>query len=229
MISMKYPNILFDLDNTIFDTKENARLALRKMRIAKTFPFNEDQIHWWFQVNDLLWGQFEDGTITRDQLLDRRFNTFFGKYDIHVDSAKFEEEFQYLFASEHELMPNAINMLDTVSKDHHLFVVSNGTKFKQYTQLDGANITNYFDKIFLSEDIGYKKPDIQFFDAVKADLNENDNSKMLVVGDSLSADIDGANRSHIDSVWYDTEHETNNSEIKPTYTIDGLDELLDVI
>ncbi|AKP67468.1 YjjG family noncanonical pyrimidine nucleotidase [Companilactobacillus ginsenosidimutans] len=222
---MTYKNILFDLDNTIFDTKKNANLALHKMKIADSFPFNEEHMKWWFQVNDLLWGQFEAGDISRKELLDSRFTTYFNKYNIEADSAKSEVEFQALFAAEHALMPNAWTMLENVSQKHHLFVVSNGSKQKQLTQLAGADINQFFDKIFLAEDIGYKKPDVQFFDAVQSDIQGATTSNMLVVGDSLTADIDGANRSNIDSVWYDTELDGNNSQINPTYTIANLNEL----
>lgn len=226
---MKYKNILFDLDNTIFDTQKNATLALHKMSIAKSFPFNPDQMNWWFEVNDLLWGKFETGLISRKELLDSRFKTFFGKYNIEVDSAKFEKEFQALFAAEHSLMPNAVDMLESVGQNHNLFVVSNGSKQKQLTQLAGADISKYFDEVFLAEDIGYKKPDTQFFDSVKSDINGATLSNMLVVGDSLTADIDGANRSHLDSVWYDTECSGSKSEIKPTYTITNLNELPNLV
>lgn len=226
---MKYKNILFDLDNTIFDTQKNATLALHKMSIAKSFPFNSNQMNWWFKVNDLLWGKFEAGVINRKELLDSRFKTFFGKYNIEVDSAKFEKEFQALFAAEHALMPNAIDMLEFVGQHHDLFVVSNGSKQKQLTQLAGADISKYFDKIFLAEDIGYKKPDTQFFDSVQSNIHGATESNMLVVGDSLTADIAGANHAHIDSVWYDTEHSEVDSEIKPTYTITNLNELSNLI
>ncbi|MFC6322415.1 YjjG family noncanonical pyrimidine nucleotidase [Companilactobacillus baiquanensis] len=226
---MNYTNILFDLDNTIFDTQKNATLALHKMRIAKSFSFDSEKMNWWFKVNDLLWGKFENGSISRKELLDSRFKTFFGKYNIEVDSAKFEKEFQALFAAEHSLMPNVISMLEAVNQNHNLFVVSNGSKQKQLTQLAGADISKYFNEIFLAEDIGFKKPDTQFFDSVQSDINGATLSNMLVVGDSLSADIDGANRSHIDSVWYDTKNAGNDSEIKSTYTITNLNQLTKIV
>ncbi len=229
---MKYTNLLFDLDNTIFNTTENATRALHNMKVAQTFDFNEDKMQWWFQVNDLLWGQFEAGDISRAQLLDLRFKTFFGHYDINVNSeqsAKYEVEFQALFAAEHELMPNALNMLEKVSTDHHLFVVTNGSKKKQITQLAGANINKYFDQIFLSEDIGFKKPDVEFFDVVESEIPGATTSNMLVIGDSLTADIDGANRSKIDSVWYNPGLIGNDGEILPTFTVNDFNILTKLV
>ncbi|WP_125710211.1 YjjG family noncanonical pyrimidine nucleotidase [Companilactobacillus zhongbaensis] len=219
---MKYPIILFDLDSTILDTNKNAENALHKMDIAKSFAFDNHEIAYWHELNNHLWQLFEKGEISRDALLDQRFKKYFEHFNVDVDTSSFQEEYIHLFASEHELLPNARKTLSDLSRDRKLYVISNGTKFKQHAQIEGADIGQYFDDIFLSEDLGYKKPDPMFFKKMDDQLGNVPNDEMLVVGDSLTADIAGANAVDIDSVWYNPSRSKNSSVYKPTYQVDDL-------
>lgn len=226
---MKYPVVLFDLDSTLLDTELNAEKALRKMSVSSIFPFNNDQMAYWHVLNNGLWQQFETGEITKEQLFDQRFKHYFHHFQLDVDTSDFHDEYVHLFANEHELMPNAKKLLDTLAENRRLFVVSNGTKFKQYTQIKGAGLSSYFEKVILSEDIGYQKPDKHFFIGMKERIPNADWSDMLIVGDSLTADIAGANSVNIDSIWYNPQHATNNTSFVPTFEVKDLLAVTDVL
>ncbi|WP_125770631.1 YjjG family noncanonical pyrimidine nucleotidase [Companilactobacillus furfuricola] len=219
---MKYPIILFDLDSTILDTNKNAENALHKMDIAKSFPFDAEKIAYWHKMNNHLWLLFEQGKISRDHLLNERFQKFFEHFKIDVDTSSFQDEYIHLFAKEHDLLPNARKTLADLSRDRKLYVISNGTKFKQHAQIKGADIGQYFDDIFLYEDLGYKKPDPMFFKKMDEKLGNVPNDEMLVVGDSLTADIAGANAADLDSVWYNPQNVQNTTDNKPTYEVNDL-------
>ncbi|KRL66647.1 YjjG family noncanonical pyrimidine nucleotidase [Companilactobacillus versmoldensis] len=225
---MKYPLILFDLDSTLLDTNLNAEKALQKMPIAQKFSFNSERLAYWHVLNNSLWQQYESNQITKDQLFDQRFKRYFQHFDVQVDTSPFQDQFIKLFAQEHELMPHAVDLLDSLS-DHQLYVISNGTKFKQQQQIKGANIGSYFRKVILSEYLGYKKPDPKFFQSMSQVIGDNDFSDMLVVGDSLSADIQGANRAGIDSVWYNPSKSVNKGSQKPTYEVDDLLQIQNIL
>lgn len=218
---MKYPVLLFDLDSTLLDTEKNAENALRKMKIAKTFPFNREQLNYWHSYNNHLWRQFEDNEITRDQLFAQRFKNYFLHYGITIDPDAFQDEYIKLFADEHALIPHAKELLSELT-DHRLFVISNGTKQKQYSQMSYSKIDTYFDKVILAEDLGYKKPDPMFFKKAEAEVPDANKSDMLVIGDSLTADIAGANAVDLDSVWFNPKHSKNKTDIKPTFEVDDL-------
>ncbi|MCH4009747.1 YjjG family noncanonical pyrimidine nucleotidase [Companilactobacillus sp.] len=219
---MKYPIILFDLDSTLLDTEKNAEKALHEMSIASSFAFDDSQIAYWHVLNNNLWQQFEDKQITRQELLDQRFARYFEHFGIDVDTSDFQDEYIQLFANEHELIPHAKELLADLDSDHRMFVISNGTKFKQHAQISGAGIGDYFEKVILSEDIGFQKPDIRFFEEMEKQIPNANRSDMLIVGDSLTADIAGAVEANIDSVWFNPQNSQNKTNFEPTYEVDNL-------
>lgn len=222
---MKYPILLLDLDNTILDTKTNAEKALQQMSKSIDFPFNNEQIQYWHLLNDKLWEKFERDEITRPKLLTSRFELYFEHYNRQVNVDEYNKTYLKLFKSQDTLIPHAKETLQKLKQDHHLFAISNGTKEKQYNQLTQAHLINFFDKLYLSEDIGFQKPDPAFFEFVIGDLKKS-KSEMLVIGDSLTADISGANAAKIDNVWFDPQKNNNPTNFKPTYEINDLRQLI---
>ncbi|WP_334332865.1 YjjG family noncanonical pyrimidine nucleotidase [Companilactobacillus sp. HBUAS59544] len=225
---MKYPILLFDLDNTILDTKANAEKALHKMSPLIDFPFDPEQIKYWHVLNDQLWEEFEQKKLTRSDLLVKRFKLYFEHFNRKVDGEKFNQTYLNLFKMQDVLMPHAQNALEKLSHNHRIFAVSNGTKDKQYNQLTQSHLMQYFEKLYLSEDIGYQKPDPTFFKYVVDDLNWS-KSQMLVIGDSLTADISGANKADLDSVWFNPKKVNNDTNFRPTFEISDLNQLVTLI
>ncbi|MQS75207.1 YjjG family noncanonical pyrimidine nucleotidase [Companilactobacillus halodurans] len=221
---MKYPILLFDLDDTILDTKTNAEKALKKMSSIVDFPFNQQQLLYWHQLNDKLWEKFEKKELTRDELLILRFKLYFDHFNKKVDAKKFNQTYLRLLKEEITLIPSAKEVISNLSQTRRIFAVSNGTKEKQFSQLSQAHLIDNFEKLFLSEDIGYQKPDPNFFKVVLDDLDV-DKSETLVIGDSLTADISGANLSNIDSVWFNPTENNNKTDFKPTFEIKNLPQL----
>lgn len=222
---MKYPILLFDLDNTILDTKANAEKALHKLSKQVDFPFNDQQIAYWHELNDGLWKKLERGQLGREDLLNSRFRLYFEHFGKNIDGAKINNSYLKLFKLENILMPNAKSVLDTLSQSHRIFAVSNGTKEKQYSQLKRADLLSDFEDLYLSEDLGYQKPDPNFFKVV-FDKLKTDQDQMLVIGDSLTADIAGANAANLDSVWFNPQEVVNHTTTKATYEINDLQQLL---
>lgn len=222
---MKYPILLFDLDNTILDTKANAEKALHRLSKQINFPFTDDQIAYWHELNDGLWEKLERKEIKRDDLLNTRFELYFDHFGKKVNGTKVNAAYLELFKLENILMPHAKQVLDALHQTHHIYAISNGTKEKQYSQLTHSNLLTDFDDLYLSEDLGYQKPDPNFFKIV-IDKIGIDQQKMLVIGDSLTADISGANAAHLDSVWFNPKEIANQTTFEATYEIKSLEQLL---
>ena len=197
---MKYSVLLFDLDQTILDTDTNAENALKKLDLPFNFDFTDKRVLHWHHTQQRMWADLELGKLTRQQLVDTRFQTYFDDFNIKVDSLALEDQFEKTFYAEHALMPHAKELLQQLQGDYQLEIVSNGTRAKQSRILNDAHIRPLFDKMFLAEDLGYSKPDPKFFEKVVSELTPIKKSEMLVIGDSLTADIQGAISSDIDSV-----------------------------
>ena len=89
-----------------------------------------------------------------------------------------------------------------------------------------SNMQQYFIKSYISYELGVGKPDIRFFYIVKNDIENFDERKTLIIGDSLTSDIKLGNNANIDTCWLNEHNKVNNSDIKPTYEIKSLLELL---
>ena len=57
--------------------------------------------------------------------------------------------------------------------------------------------------MYISDALGVQKPDKAFFDIVLDDISEKDTSRILVVGDSLTSDMQGGRNAGLDTCLYD--------------------------
>ena len=89
-----------------------------------------------------------------------------------------------------------------------------------------SNIASYFEQVFISDRIGFQKPDKAFYDYIADDIAYFDYSRALMIGDSLLADIQGGNNAGIDTVWYNPYIKTNETGIRPTYEVNDYKQLL---
>ena len=160
--------------------------------------------------NHQLWEQYAKGEITKNYLSLERFLyplRIVGHENVEL-AKKIGEDFLYRTTMQTNLVEGAIETLEYLkSKNYTLSIISNGFIEVQYTKLRRSGLLPYFTNIFLSEEIGYQKPDIRFFQAVLEKL-EAKPSDCLVVGDNLQTDIQGAQNANINSVYF-----TNHSEI----------------
>lgn len=225
---MNYPILFFDLDETLFDTKKNSKEALRKITVIPGFPFTDEQVMYWNRLSDKLWEQFSDEKITRTELLNIRFEKFFDHYGVKVDGVICEQEFEKHLVNEGNLLPHAKELLMKLSS-RRVFAVTNGSKYKQLPQLNKAGLTPYFEGLLMAEDIGYRKPDPKFFQTIMQKIGIDSKDKILMIGDSLTADIKGARQFGIDSVWYNPQKLSNTTNIKPSYEIEDLISVLEII
>lgn len=219
---MDYQVLLFDLDQTLFDTDTNAQNALRQMDLPFAFHFGPAEVTYWHDLQTVMWADLEKKRLTRDELVNTRFERYFAHYGITADGQSLEQQFRRLFYAQHALMPHALETLTQLQVHYHLDVVSNEVRAKQVPQLTDSHLAPFFDHLFLAEDLGASKPDHRFFDTVKANLPTVNPAQMLVIGDSLTADILGANRSGIDSVWFNPHHAPLTRQATPTYQVESL-------
>lgn len=82
-----------------------------------------------------------------------------------------------------------------------------------------------FEQVIISEEVGCQKPHPGIFDYAFTNLAISNKSKVLMVGDSLTSDIQGGNKYGIDTCWFNPSRKTNTSGIQPTYEITSLMEL----
>lgn len=225
MILGKYETLLFDVDDTLldFDVAENAALA--RLFEQENVTVTTAMLARYKEINEAMWRAFERGEVTKSVLHNTRFSKFFKEYGMEVDGAYFEEVFQKYLQEAHYFVEGAYEIIAKLAKDYDLYVVSNGKTMTQNKRLANADLAKYFEGIFISEQTGYQKPMIEFFDYVFTRIDGLDKDKTLIVGDSLTSDITGGLRAGIDTCWFNIHGIDNTSDVHPHYEIKKLHEL----
>lgn len=195
-------NFLLDADETILDFVRSSRESLRFAMQAVGSCWHEEDFAIYKRINDGLWREYERGEITKKELTRERFVRFFNQLNVTADPSKANAIYFEKLSRTGYLLEGADAFLKELKKRGKIFLITNGTPQAQYGRLDSLGIRSFFDGIYVSDEIGYAKPDVRFFEyLLKKENLARDNC--LVIGDSLSSDIAGANAAHIPCIWYD--------------------------
>lgn len=223
-----YQFILLDLDNTILDFDTAEKNSITKIIESLDIEYKPEILDQYRKINSSLWKLLEEEKITKDIVLNTRFSELFKLYELNADGEKIENQFRSYLAESSYLIPNAKDTLTELKKrGKSLYAASNGVYSTQIQRLKNAGISEIFDDVFISEKVGYNKPSIHFFDYCLNNIKDLERDKVLMVGDSLSSDIQGAINASIDSCYCNF---NNNPDIsKATYTIYDISELLNIV
>lgn len=225
----KYKYLLFDVDGTLLDFNKAEEQALintfQKYNIVLTEQMNQR----YEQINKQLWKDFENGLIDKKTIVYTRFVQLFQEFGIDEDGIAFEDDYQDALGEGYFLLPHARDILEKLYQKYPLYVVTNGVSKTQYSRLKGTRIDQYFQDIFVSEDIGYQKPTREYFDYCFKKMKNIDLDQTLIIGDSLSSDIQGGINVGIDTCWYNPHSIEEPQDMNITYIIHDLRELLDLL
>ncbi|MDX9801099.1 MAG: YjjG family noncanonical pyrimidine nucleotidase [Spirochaetia bacterium] len=231
---MKYKHLFIDADNTLFDYSAAERFSL--LETFKSTGINcgsDDIVSNYNSINTQLWMEFEKGDITLDFLRVERFKRLFavcGKSSMNEDDYKdiAQKYLDHLGASSH-MIEGAAGILEKLSRNFILTLITNGISKVQRSRLKAAGIEKYFKELVISEEIGFKKPEKEFFDEAMRQSGNPVKGEILVIGDSLSSDILGGINYSLDTCWFNPEGKENTSGITPLYEISSLDELFKIV
>ena len=216
--------LFLDLDDTILDFHKAERIALsRTIRDFGVEP-TEEVLTLYHGINKWHWEQLELGTLTRDEVLVNRFGVLFGKLGREVDAQACARAYEQNLSIGHYFLPGAEEAVDALSKKYRLFLASNGTASVQKGRMTSANLYRFFETVFVSQEIGYNKPSVDYFNACFATIADFDKEKAIMVGDSLSSDIKGGINAGIRTVWVNPNHKAC-GDIRPDYEIEALSQL----
>ncbi|GEL15650.1 YjjG family noncanonical pyrimidine nucleotidase [Pediococcus cellicola] len=226
---MKYQNLLFDVDDTLLDFKAAEKQALKGLFNEIQYPLTDEIVSYFRVLNDKMWQRFELGQLDRRTLVNTRFTKLFAHLNEDVDGTKYERIYREFLNQGHQLEPHARELLNSLQDQFNLFIVSNGIASVQEHRLNDSGLMNYFNHVFVSEEVGFQKPRIEFFDYVAKAIAGFTPKNSLIIGDSLTSDIQGGKNAGIDSVWFNPALQPNHSTVSPTYQIDDLLDLREIV
>lgn len=218
-------NVLFDLDDTLFDFHKAEKIALTKTLVHFGIDPTEETLALYSTINAAHWKRLELGEISREEVKVGRYRELFKTIGVECDPVKATAYYESMLAIGHYSMPGAPELLEELYRKYRLYIVSNGTAKVQEGRIGSSGIAKYMDGIFISQILGANKPDKQFFDICFAEIPDFSLSETVIIGDSLSSDIKGGINAGITTVWFNPKGIENDSDIKPDYTIKELSEV----
>ncbi len=218
-------NVLFDLDDTLFDFHKAEKIALTKTLVHFGVDPTEETLALYSTINAAHWKRLELGEISREEVKVGRYRELFKTIGVECDPVKATAYYESMLAIGHYFMPGAPELLEELYGKYRLYIVSNGTAKVQEGRIGSSGIAKYMDGIFISQILGANKPDKQFFDICFAEIPDFSLSETVIIGDSLSSDIKGGINAGITTVWFNPKRIENDNNIKPDYTIKELSEV----
>ncbi len=216
--------LFLDLDDTILDFHKAERLAISKTIASFGVEPTEEILRRYHLINKWHWEQLELGKLTRQEVLQNRFQVLFEELGLTVDAPACAKVYEKNLSIGHFFLPGAEEAVDSLSKKYRLFLASNGTAVVQKGRMTSANLYRFFEQVFVSQEIGHNKPSRAYFDGCFARIPGFDRSKAMIVGDSLSSDIKGGINAGIKTVWVNPEHLPSGA-VRPDYEIEALSQL----
>lgn len=223
-------NIFLDLDDTILDFQKGERKALHKAFSDMGVPTDEGTVKRYIEINLDCWRALERGQMTKDEVLVGRFEMLFREIGITASATEAQDIYEAYLAGEHDFLPGGEELLRAIEKSgkYRLFMATNGIPSVQKPRIKDSGVGRYFERIFISEEIGYAKPMKEFFDACFSEIKGFECDETIIVGDSLSSDIKGGINAGIRTCHFNPQGKPY-GEITPDYTIRSLDELLPLL
>ena len=224
---MKSPRafVLLDVDDTILDFRKAEAVALSKALAERKIEPTPAIIERYSQINKSQWELLEEGRLTREQVLLRRFELLFEELGLDLSPERMRDRYEHYLAVGHYFVPGAPELLRELYGKYALYIVSNGTASVQAGRLASAGIENFFEGIFISQEIGCNKPEQAFFERCFARIANFDPRRAMIVGDSLTSDIRGGRNAGILSCWYNPRGSAPRQDIRPDYEIQSLAQL----
>ncbi len=217
--------LLLDLDDTILDFHKAEGVAIRRTFRHFGIDPTDAVVERYSVINKAHWARLERKELTREQVLVGRFAQLFAELGVETDATGVARQYEQFLSQGHWFLPGAEEALIELSAKYRLFLVSNGTAIVQKGRLDSSGIRKYFEKIFVSQEIGATKPSLEYFDAVFSQIPNFDKTKAIIVGDSLGSDILGGINAGIATCWVNPHHTPANPHIPADYEIEALAQL----
>lgn len=227
---VKYKHLFFDLDRTIWDFEKNSQETifelLNELGLTKKGNLTEDSfLRIYKEVNRRLWGQYNQGIISKDQLRAERFyqSLLPFKIDERELALQFNNSYVERCSSKTNLVPHSKEILHYLADTYVLHIITNGFVEAQNLKLEKSGIRSFFSEVIIADEVGINKPDPRIFhhafEASDAEPNES-----IMIGDDFEADIMGAKKVGMDQVYY-KQSALPKERKEATFTISRLDEM----
>lgn len=223
--------ILWDIDGTVLNFAASEKAGVKKC--FEQFQLGEctdEMIAEYAEINQKYWQKLERGELTKQEVLEGRFEEFFSNHGLDTSVVKeFNATYQVTLGDVIVFEDYAKELIWGYKDRYKQYAVTNGTELAQRKKLKNSGLAEVLDGAFISDVIGVEKPMKGFFDAVFAEIGDYDKSEIMIIGDSLTSDMKGGEEAGIVTCWYNPKCKFNNSTVMLDYEIHSLREVMEIL
>ena len=226
---MQYDIILLDADMTIWDFDASERCALRDVTASLGLTLTPDMEAYYHKVNADYWHRFDLKEVTREQLTAGRFADYISYLGVTADAGEVNARYEHALGNYSIMLPGALDMVQKLAERYPLYIVTNVLHTAQTGRFEKSPVKPYISGLFISQDMDCQKPEKAFYDKVFSAIGLHDPKRYVMVGDSLTSDIQGGINAGIDTVWYNPDCKPRNPDCLPTHEAHSMDEILAIL
>ena len=225
----RFDIILLDADETIFDFKRAEAHSFKQMLESFNVEYTDERLALYSEINLKMWKALERGEITRERLKTLRFEKFFELIGVSgIDCVAVNDSYLTNLSNSTFMIEGAVEFVKELSKYCKIYLATNGLTKAQTGRFEKSAVRDYIDSMFISEEIGYAKPDKAYFDYIFNALNITDKSRVIIVGDSLTSDMQGGKNAGVTTCLYSRNGGMVQSELCD-YQIKDYNEFFDIL
>ena len=228
---MKYPYLLFDADDTLFDFPKASARAFTLMCQTHGIPDTPEVRQLYHDINRELWDAFDRGEVSKEYVTLERYVRLLRALGLDDrDPAQCNEDYLSALGEGVYPLPHAEEVCrELVHRGHKLYILTNAVASVQRSRLRGSVFADLITAAFISEDAGASKPDRAYYEYVCDRVPELTAENALVIGDSLATDIRGANNAGLPCCWFNPKRQTPPQGLRIDYIVTDLRQLLDIV
>ena len=223
--------ILWDVDGTLLDFAAAEKAAIQKL--FGEFGLGEctdGMVARYSAINDAYWKRLERSEITKAEVLVGRYRDFFSEIGVDPSLAEtFNARYQIALGDTVVYRDDSLEIVKALHGRVKQYVVSNGTVIAQTRKLERSGLGRWMDGIFLSEQLGAEKPSPRFFEQVFAALPDIPKEDMLIVGDSLTSDMQGGLNAGVPTCWYNPQSLPRPADMAIAFEIQNLQQIYELL
>jgi 2-haloacid dehalogenase len=221
----RYPWLLFDADDTLFDYRRAEGDALRESFGEQGIAFDPQWLPVYQRVNAAAWRALEAGTVTAARLRVMRFEHLSAELGLALDPAAFSAVYLRRLSVQAHLVDGAMAVVEALRPNHRFAIITNGLADVQRPRLARSALAGLVGPVVISEEVGAAKPDPAIFAVALERMGNPPRSDVLMVGDSLTSDIAGGRATGLDTCWVNPGASPRGQGPAATYEIRRLEEL----
>jgi len=220
---VRFKAIFMDNDGTLMDFKAGEENALRGILDMLGLD-REEGAKAYKRINDQCWKDFEKGLITQPQLRIRRFRELLEQFECNASSEDTAKAYEEALSRQAILLPGSVEVVKKISEKLPVLILTNGISHIQHGRIDSSPLAPYLSGLLISEEIGAPKPAPDMYLKALEMMNIKPH-EALMIGDSLTSDIQGAINAGVPACWYNPGHKEAPEGMKIDYIIDRMEQM----